>query len=126
MYGKMQASEFTESIPFLRTSALWGQILFPCLPQGVVDVVFGCFCHPPPPPAPTSSSSAVTVEEGSICWITLLGALIHIWRAEIGSGCDISCLLIGLLLWEEIFSFRTAVHPNLPEELSDPQVSSQC
>ena len=49
MYGKMQASGLTESIPFLRTSALRGQILFPCLPQGVADVVDGCFCHPPHP-----------------------------------------------------------------------------
>ena len=38
---------------------------------------------------------------GSIYWITVLGALIHIWRPEIDGGCDISCLLI----WQEIVSF---------------------
>ena len=47
MYGKMQASGLTESIPFVHASALWGQTLFPCLPQGVVDVADGCFCHHP-------------------------------------------------------------------------------
>ena len=31
---------------------------------------------------------------GSICWIAVLGALIHIWRPEIADGCDISCSLI--------------------------------
>ena len=31
---------------------------------------------------------------GGICWITVLGALIHIWRPEIADDCDIYCLLI--------------------------------
>ena len=30
----------------------------------------------------------------SIHGITVLGALIHIWRPEIADGCDFSCLLI--------------------------------
>ena len=30
----------------------------------------------------------------SIHWITVWGALIHIWRPEIADGCDICCLLI--------------------------------
>ena len=47
MYGKMQASGLPESIPFVHASALWGQTLFPCLPQGVVDVADGCLCHHP-------------------------------------------------------------------------------
>ena len=38
----------------------------------------------------------------SIHGITVLGALIHIWRPEIADGCDISYLLI----WQEIFSFH--------------------
>ena len=38
----------------------------------------------------------------SIHGITVLGALIHIWRPEIADGCDISWLLI----WQEIFSFH--------------------
>ena len=115
MYGKSQASRLPEFIPFISTSALWGQILSPCLPQGVAEVVDGCSVI-----TPTSSSSSVTLGEGSICWITVLGALILLWRPELANGCDISCLFIGLLIWEEIFSIHTAIHPNLPEELSDP------
>ena len=42
----------------------------------------------------------------SICWITVLGALIRIWRPEISGGCDIS----NLLKWREIFSFHTDFH----------------
>ena len=69
---------------------------------------------------PTSSSSAIMLGEGSICWITVFGALILLWRPEITNGCDIFCLFIGLLIWEEMFSIHIAIHPNLPEELSDP------
>ena len=61
-----------------------GPILFPCSP---------CFLHFP-------SSSAITIRDGSICWITVWGALIHIWRPEIADGRDISCLLI----WQEIIA----------------------
>ena len=39
MYGKMQVSGLTEFIPFICTSAIWGQILFVCL--------FFNFSHPP-------------------------------------------------------------------------------
>ena len=67
-----------------------GPILFSCSP---------CFLH-------SCSSSAITVGGGSICWITVLGAIIHIWRPEIADGCDISCLLI----WQEIFLFH---NPNV-------------
>ena len=56
----------------------WGQILFPYSP---------CFLHSP-------SYSAITVVGGSTHWITVLGALIHIWRPEIANSHDISCLLI--------------------------------
>ena len=55
----------------------------------------GCFLHSP-------SSSAITMGGGSICWITVLGAFIHIWRPATDGGCDISCLLI----WQEIFSLQ--------------------
>ena len=41
---------------------------------------------------------------GSIPWIAVLGALIHIWRPGSADGGDISCLLI----WQEIFSFHRA------------------
>ena len=47
------------------------------------------------------SSSAVIMVSGRICWISVLGALIHIWRPEITDSCDISSLLTCL----EIFSF---------------------
>ena len=39
---------------------------------------------------------------GSICWISVLGAIIHFWRLDITYDCDISCLLI----WQEIVSFH--------------------
>lgn len=39
---------------------------------------------------------------GSIRWIAVLGALIHVWRPVIAGGCDISYLLI----WQETFSFH--------------------
>ena len=68
MYGKMQASGLTEFIPFLCTSAYPVFLLM----------------HSP-------RTSALTVQVGSIFWITVLGALIHIWRPEITDGCDISC-----------------------------------
>ena len=50
-----------------------------------------------------ASSSAIIVRGGGICWITVLGALIHIWKPEINDNCDISYLLI----WQEIFSFHS-------------------
>ena len=55
----MQASWLTEFIPFICTSALWNQFLFPCSPYGVAD---GCFLHSP-------SSSAIILGNGEICWI---------------------------------------------------------
>ena len=63
-----------------------GPILFPCS---------FCFLHSP-------SSSAITIGSGSIHWIPVLGAFIHIWRSENADDCDISCLLT----WQEIFSFH--------------------
>ena len=38
--------------------------------------------------------SANTCVGGSVCWLSVLGALIHIWRQETMDGCDISCLWI--------------------------------
>ena len=55
----------------------------------------GCFLHSP-------SSSIITIRGGRILWISVLGALIPIWRQEITDSCDISCLLI----WQELFSFH--------------------
>ena len=51
--------------------SLLGSILFPCSP---------CFLHSP-------SSSAVTMKGGSIGWIAVLRALIHVWRPEITVAC---------------------------------------
>ena len=62
-----------------------GPILFPFSP---------CFL-------PSPSSSAINMGRGSVTWISVLWALIHIWRPEIADGRDISCLLI----WQKIFSF---------------------
>ena len=75
-------------------------------------------CIPPAPQQPQGRS-------GSICWVTVLGGLVHIWRAEIADGCDTSYLLI----WREIFSFhyitdfslqtflRTAAYCSLPKAI---------
>ena len=53
MYGKTAASGLTELIPFICISAIWGQILFPCSPEGVAD---GCILHSRRP-----STSAISV-----------------------------------------------------------------
>ena len=53
-----------------------GSILFPCSTSFL------------PPPSQKSW------EGGSIYWISVLWALIYIWRPKITDGCDISCLLI--------------------------------
>ena len=54
-----------------------------------------CFSH-------SSNSSAITMEGGSVCWITDLGTLIYIWSPEIADGCNI----FSSLIWQEIFSFH--------------------
>ena len=38
--------------------------------------------------------SANSCAGSSVCWLSVWGALIHIWRPEIMDGCDISCLWI--------------------------------
>ena len=53
MYGKMQASGLTEFIPFICTSAVWGQILFPVTARGDrcgAWLLLAPHPHPPPPP----------------------------------------------------------------------------
>jgi len=40
------------------------------------------------------SSSAITLGGGSICWIPVWGALLHIWRPEITEVYNISCVLV--------------------------------
>ena len=79
----MKGSGLIEFIPFIYTSAIWGQSLFTLLlafPQHLSSH-HGGLQHP---------------------WIEVLGALTHIWKPEITDGSDISCLLI----WLEIFSFH--------------------
>ena len=90
MYGKMQASGLMESIPFICTSAIWGQS---CSLFTFLLALFQLL------------SNHYGEEGGNIFWIAVWGALIHIWRPEIADGCDIVCLLI----WQDIFSFH-----NLP------------
>ena len=63
-FEKMQASGLTECIPFICTSAIWGQILFPCSLLGLAD---GCFLHSPPP-APQQSPRGVMTSAGSQLW----------------------------------------------------------
>ena len=53
MYGKMQAAGLTEFIPFICTSAVWGQILFPVSVRGDRCggwLLLASHPHPPPPP----------------------------------------------------------------------------
>ena len=47
--------------------------------------------------------SANTCVGGNVCWLSVLGALIHIWRQETMDGCDISCLWI----WQQTFNFTS-------------------
>ena len=61
------------------------------------------------------SSSAITTGVGSTHWITVWGALIHIWRPEVADGCDISCLSV----WQKTFSFHTAL-PNTSKPYPGP------
>ena len=77
----MQASRLTESIPCIGSSAIWAQSCF-------LVPLASCIS-----PAPQHLCGG-----GSIHWIAVLGALIHIWRPEIAEGCDLSCLLI----WQEV------------------------
>ena len=62
MYGKVQASGLTESIPSLCSSAIWGQSFF---------LVHLAACMPLAP-------QQLPLGGGSILWIMALGALIHI------------------------------------------------
>ena len=82
----MQASELTESISSLWSSAILGQSSF---------LVHLGACIPLAPQQPPLGG-------GSIRWIVALGALIHIWRPGIAGRCDISCLLV----LQEIVSFH--------------------
>ena len=47
------------------------------------------------------------------CFV-VYGALIHIWRTEITTGCDMFCLLV----WQEIFSFHIGNVNALVKQLS--------
>ena len=64
----------------------------------------GPILFPRSPTLHSPSSSAITMGSGSIFWIKVVGALIHIWKPEIPDGCDVS----SLLTWQEIFSFHIA------------------
>ena len=79
-------SPFTisEFIPFICTSAIWGQILFP---GSLKEWQVATSCLPPAPQQTPWGG-------GSLSRIAVLGAHIHIWRPEITDGYDISCLWI--------------------------------
>ena len=88
----MKGSGLIEFIPFIYTSAIWGQSLFTLLlafPQHLSSH-HGGLQYP---------------------WIEVLGALTHIWKPEITDGSDISCLLI----WPEIFSFHNMMLDRGPQ-----------
>ena len=57
---------------------------------------------------------------GSIRWIAVLGALIHVWRPVIAGGCDISYLLI----WQETFSFHKGKNTCPPSSIHSCSVVS--
>jgi len=90
----MQASGVTEFIPFICTSAISGQ---PCFLVHLKEWQMAISCIPLAP-----QQSLWRVRGNSIHCVTVLGAVIHIWRPEIADGCDISWLWI----WQEIFSFH--------------------
>ena len=81
----MQASGLPECMPFVCTSAVWGQ-------SGFLGHVSSCI-----PPAPRQARGVwqLTLDRS-------LGRLIHIWRPEITDGGGISCLLI----WQKILAFH--------------------
>ena len=95
----MQASGLIEFIPFIRTSAIWSQILF-------LFCVFFFFLisHISLLPLNTHLFSS-HCGGGRICWVTVWGALIPVWRPEVADGCDISCLVI----WQDMSSLHTVV-----------------
>ena len=83
VFYALEVASLSGSIPFVCTAATWGQLVH----------LAACIL-----PAPQRSPRG----SGSICWLTVLGVLIHIWSLEIADGCDISYLLI----WQEICSFH--------------------
>ena len=93
MYGKMQAFGLTEFIPS------YAPQLSGANPVSLLTLLLAF-------PLNLSSYHGGV---GSIWWITVLGALIHIWRPEITDGCEISCRLI----WQEKFAFYT--HTQKPQ-----------
>ena len=84
---KWSRSGLTEFIPFMCNSDIWGKSCF---------LVHPASWH-------FHSSSAITMlgGVGSIPWITVLGALIHIWRPEISHWWLWHFLLINMA--EDIF-----------------------
>ena len=87
MHGKMQASGLTEFLPFICTSAVWGQ-----------PVSFFTFF----PAFPNSSTVTVGGGRGNIHWITFQ-------KRSFSFGGQKSIMAVSrLLIWQEIFSFHRA------------------
>ena len=96
MSGKKQASVLIEFIPFICTSAIWGQSCF---------LIHLASCTLPAPQQlglgeAWGGAATSTGWHGSQL---VLGALIHLWRPAITDGCFIPCLLI----WQDVFSFHS-------------------
>ena len=84
MHGKVQASGLTEFLPFICTSAVWGQ-----------PVSFVTFF----PAFPNSSTITVCGGRGNIHWITFQ-------KLSFSFGGQKSIMAVSrLLIWQEIFSF---------------------
>ena len=91
----MQASGLTECISFKCTSALWGESCFFVHLLSFPHLLRNHLC---------GEGGGI----GSIHWISVLGALIYIWRPKITDGGDISCLLIFINIF---FSHAEAEAP---------------
>ena len=100
MSGKKQASVLTEFIPFICTSAIWGQSCF-------LIHLASCTLPAPQQLGLGGAWGGATTSTGSHGSQLVLGALIHLWRPAIADGCFIPCLLI----WQgHIFISQYVVH----------------
>ena len=106
MSGKKQASVLTEFIPFICTSAIWGQSCF-------LIHLASCTLPAPQQLGLGGAWGGAATSTGSHGSQLVLGALIHIRRPEIAGGCDLSCLLI----WQEVSEVKVA---QLSPTLCDP------
>ena len=79
----MQAAGLTEFMPFICTSHIWGLSCFYFTLRSGRWLLLAF-----------SQLYGSRRGGGSIPWITVLGALIHLWRPGITDACDVSCSLV--------------------------------